>query len=227
MSTQAIELNNTQFSYPESPEHTVLNIPNWTIAEGQQVFLQGPSGSGKSTLLGILSGILSPTSGEVAVFGNRFDQMKPRQRDHFRANHIGYVFQQFNLIPYLNAIENVQLSSHFASSRTSTLSEGEIKDLLAQLNINKSEMTQQIAKLSVGQQQRVAIARAIINKPRLLIADEPTSSLDQRNRDNFMQLMMGIVHQHQLTLLCVSHDLALATYFDQVETMTALNQQDA
>lgn len=220
----SIELVGIRFHYPGRPEHTVLNIPSWSLSDGEQTFLHGPSGSGKSTLLGLLSGLLTPSAGQVIVLGQRLDKMSIRQRDRFRAAHIGYVFQQFNLIPYLNAFDNTLLATRFSKrKKTSTLNE-EIESLLSALNIAKEEWYRPTRDLSIGQQQRVAIARALINKPQLLIADEPTSSLDAANRDAFMQLLMPIVTDTHMTLLFVSHDLSLSSYFNKIESLSDINR---
>ena len=196
------------------------------MASNERVFVHGPSGGGKSTLLNLLSGILSSPCGEVSVLGERLDQMSDRQRDRFRANHIGYVFQQFNLIPYLDAVDNIQLASHFSKRKRETLLRDEIESLLSMLNVAPTDWYKPTARLSIGQQQRVAIARALINKPELLIADEPTSSLDQHNRDNFMSLLMPLAAEQKLTLLFVSHDMSLARYFDRTDALCDINQVD-
>lgn len=218
-----IDLHNVRFVYPEAPDRTVLDISRWSVSENQHVLLHGPSGGGKSTLLNLVSGMHLAMSGEVSVLGNRLDQMNNRQRDRYRANHIGYVFQQFNLIPYLDAVDNIQLASHFSLHKERAVLLGEIQALLATLNIASSDWHKPTARLSIGQQQRVAIARALINRPELLIADEPTSSLDQHNRDNFMSVLLSLVDDHKITLLFVSHDLSLAQYFDRVDALSDIN----
>ncbi|WP_086933843.1 ABC transporter ATP-binding protein [Agarilytica rhodophyticola] len=224
-----IQLHNIHFAYPETPDKQVLNIANWSVSSTEQVFVHGPSGCGKSTLLNVLSGMLKPAKGEVSILNERLDKMSQRQRDRFRANHIGYVFQQFNLIPYLDAVENIQLAHNFSQykyekSKGDGSLEGEFKELLTQLNVSAEDWHKPAAKLSIGQQQRVAIARALINKPKLLIADEPTSSLDQDNRDNFMTMLMRLVSDNNITLVFVSHDMALSQYFKRVDALLDINQ---
>ena len=214
-----IELKGVNFAHAETPEKPVLNIANWTLAAGEQVFVHGPSGSGKSTLLNLVSGLLECREGQVSVLGERLDTMNSRQRDHFRANHIGYVFQRFNLIPYLSAIDNIELAKSFSARRARHATSEETESLLHSLKIEASEWTKPASQLSTGQQQRVAIARALVNRPEILIADEPTSSLDHENRDNFMSVLMPIVAEHNMTLLFVSHDLALADYFPRVQAL--------
>ncbi|MDC9724710.1 MAG: ABC transporter ATP-binding protein [Gammaproteobacteria bacterium] len=219
-----ITLSNVSFSYPEDPKRPVLDIPSWSLSKGEQVFVHGPSGGGKSTLLNILSGLLASTEGQVTILGQRLDKMSSRQRDRFRANHIGYVFQQFNLIPYLNAVDNIRLASQFSQTKKVSLVEQEIQQLLITLNMAQKDWQTPARNLSIGQQQRIAIARALINKPQLLIADEPTSSLDKVNRDAFMTLLMSIVGDNDISLLFVSHDLSLASYFNRVDALSDINR---
>lgn len=218
-----ISLNNVCFAYPDMPHNPVLNIPNWSVESQEHLFIYGPSGVGKSTLLNLLSGVIVSTAGEVLVLGERLDKMSHRQRDRFRANHIGYVFQQFNLIPYLNAVENIQLATHFSKRQKTNLVQQDIEALLGQLNISAGDRYKPTAKLSTGQQQRVAIARALINKPEILIADEPTSSLDQENRDNFMAELMSLVDENDITLIFVSHDKSLSQYFSRIEALSDIS----
>ncbi|MDF1643258.1 MAG: ABC transporter ATP-binding protein [Pseudomonadales bacterium] len=221
----AIELMNVRFHYPEQPGQIVLNIPSWSLPGGKQVFVHGPSGGGKSTLLNLLSGLFIPNGGQVEILGKRLEQMTSRKRDKFRAKHIGYVFQQFNLIPYLNAFDNTQLANRFARQKKPA-SDDEIKQLLISLNIAEKDWYRPARSLSIGQQQRVAIARALVNKPQLLIVDEPTSSLDSTNKDAFMALLMSIVTDNNITLVFVSHDLSLARYFNRVESLSDINRLD-
>jgi putative ABC transport system ATP-binding protein len=220
----AIKLSDIRYHYAVRPQHTVLNIPSWSLNNGDQVFVHGPSGGGKSTLLGMLSGLLVPNKGQITVLGQRLDNMSNRQRDRFRAQNIGYVFQQFNLMPYLNAIDNVLLATQFSPKKHTVALKDEIKNLFNELNISDKDWNRPTRELSIGQQQRVAIARALINKPQLLIADEPTSSLDEANKDAFMQLLMPIVTENKTTLLFVSHDLSLSNYFSRVESLSDFNR---
>lgn len=219
----AIQLNDVHFAYPEAPNTDVLNIKSWSVSDQDQVFVHGPSGGGKSTLLNLLSGMLTATTGEVNVLGERLDTMNERQRDRFRANHIGYIFQQFNLIPYIDAIDNIQLAHQFANKNPQSVLVDEIKSLLSTFDITQTDWHKPVGKLSIGQQQRIAIARAMINKPQVLIADEPTSSLDQKNRDNFMSALMSLVSEHRITLLFVSHDMSLANYFSRTDALSEIN----
>jgi putative ABC transport system ATP-binding protein len=157
------------------------------------------------------------------VAGYALDKLSGRQRDQFRATQIGYVAQSFNLIPYLSAIDNIQLAHYFTKSKNQEGKDLSIETLLLELNIVKSHWHKPINQLSVGQQQRVAIARAIINRPKLLIADEPTSSLDQDNRDNFLGILMNAATSYDMTIVFVSHDLSLSHHFARIDSMSDIN----
>ena len=218
----AITIQNVQYSYPSHPKRPVLNIPSWSVSKGEKTFLYGPSGCGKSTLLSALSGLIK-TTGSLTVLGQSLTEMSTNQRDEFRAQNIGFVFQQFNLISYLSAIDNIKLAGGFGNRHRSDRIDQEIKSLLANLNIARAEWGEPANNLSIGQQQRIAIARALINKPQLLIADEPTSSLDHVNRDAFMTLLMNIVDEHKMTLLLVSHDMSLSKHFNRVVSLNEIN----
>ena len=220
-----IHLSNVRVDYPGTTHKSVLNIPQWKADNGERIFIYGPSGSGKSTFLNLISGMLSATSGSVCVMDNHLNQMKAKQRDKFRGQNIGYVFQQFNLIPYLDAFDNIRLANQFSS--TAKVHNSDITDLLTQLNVPSDNWHTPIKQLSVGQQQRIAIARALINNPKLVIADEPTSSLDPKNRDDFMSLLMSMVSSLNMTLIFVSHDMSLSHYFDRVESLDDISMNEA
>ncbi len=213
-------IRNLRFQY-DGAHAPVLDIPDWSIEPGERVFLQGPSGSGKSTLLNLLAGILLPTSGEIEVMGRRLETMSGSQRDHWRAQHIGVVFQQFNLIPYLSATDNIRLGAHFGPKHIGNEAADE---LLQALGIEQALFHAPTSRLSIGQQQRVAIARALVNRPELLIADEPTSALDAANRDAFMELLLEKTEDAGTAVVFVSHDQDLARYFSQVYSLASLNQ---
>lgn len=219
-----LEISNLMFAYPDQPELPVIDIEYWAVNHGESIFIHGPSGSGKSTLLNLLGGMLLPQKGSVSVAGHRLDAMSDSKRNQFRANHIGFVFQQFNLIPYLTPLENIELAQRFGKAKSSNQSLNEAQNLLTNLSLKPDVWHQASGKLSVGEQQRVAIARALINKPSLLIADEPTSSLDEQNKQGFISLLTSIAAQQNLTLIFVSHDQSLAQYFDRVEVFDALNK---
>lgn len=233
MENTAVAIKNLAFSYrtryqekERSGQAPLLNIPSWTVSKGERVFLHGPSGSGKSTLLNILSGLLPHKIGTVQVLGHALSSMSNSQRDHFRAQHIGYVFQQFNLIPYLSAIENIQLAQQFAKSKQTNNGKAHIHRLLNSLGLDSEQHSKPSSLLSIGQQQRVAIARALINEPEILIADEPTSSLDQANRDRFMETLNQIAQARNMTLLFISHDRSLEKHFERIDSLAQLNIQE-
>ena len=220
----ALELQNVRFCYHSSQDDLTINIEHWSVEKGERVFIHGPSGCGKSTLLNLLSGILPVSNGSLSVLGKNLEKMSNRERDRFRANHIGYVFQQFNLIPYLDAINNIRLARYFCDKNKYQDPGEEIEELLQSLNVARSDWRKPSSRLSVGQQQRIAIARAFINTPKLLIADEPTSSLDSNNRDDFMSALQSLVTKHQATLIFVSHDTTLSKNFDRKESLDNLNK---
>lgn len=221
-----VELNQVQFTWPGNQTAT-LNIPSLSIKRGEHLFIKGPSGCGKSTLLGLLTGINSATSGQVYVLGKDLSSMSGSHRDKFRADNIGYIFQQFNLLPYLSVIENVILPCQFSNSRRQQVN-GDITDhaqqLLTKLRLPEALLDKPVVELSIGQQQRVAAARALIGKPKVIIADEPTSSLDFDNRTAFIELLLEQVNQAESTLLFVSHDPTLESLFDRTINLEQINQ---
>jgi putative ABC transport system ATP-binding protein len=221
----AIAIDALQFAYGTGPQ--VLDIPSLRIARGSRVFLHGPSGCGKTTLLGILAGVLQATRGSVTVLGQDLVRLSGSQRDAFRAEHIGYVFQQFNLIPYLSAYDNIALPCRLDARRRARLGnvslDAAIRDVAAQLDIT-GLLAQQSTALSVGQQQRVAAARALLAAPELVICDEPTSSLDTDRRDAFLALLASSVARANATLLFVSHDASLGARFDTELSLPMLNR---
>jgi len=222
----SILLNNVKFSY-SSAQKNVLDIECWSVAHGNKQFIYGPSGCGKSTLLNLITGIISPSAGSISVLGESLEKMNSRQRDRFRANNIGYIFQQFNLINYLNAIENIALASQFSQTKSKANLHNKIIASLEALGVSSDDWTRPVSGLSIGQQQRIAIARAFINNPKLLIADEPTSSLDEPSRDKFLSLLTTLCEANQTTLLFVSHDTRLKHHFDIAQNFNDLNHKMA
>lgn len=227
MSGFAIELQNVEFSWPSGMR--VLEVKRLAVEPGERVFVHGPSGSGKSTLLGIVGGVLEPQVGQVQVLGASLTGLTAAQRDRFRGEQIGFIFQMFNLIPYLTVIENVLLPLRFSDGRARRLASGdtsvEAARLLKALGLSdRGISTRRVTDLSVGQQQRVAAARALIGRPPILIADEPTSSLDADMRADFLRLLMNECASHGTTLLFVSHDVALAGMFDRTVRIQDINR---
>jgi len=208
----------------------VLNIASLLINRGERVFLRGPSGSGKSTLLNLLAGVTLPQSGVLKILGQDMNVLGSAQRDHFRAHHIGFIFQMFNLIPYLSVVENVILPCRFSSKRRhKVLGQGDsLEDeairLLGHLDMADNEVLHKpVNELSVGQQQRVAAARALIGSPELVIADEPTSSLDADRRSAFIELLFRECDTANATLIFVSHDNSLQAPFQRTIEFDQLN----
>ena len=216
----AISINDLKFSWTKHST-PLLHIADWQVSEGERLFLYGRSGTGKSTLLNILSGILHTQSGSVSILGKNIAELSQNQRDRYRANNMGIIFQQFNLIPYLTVEENIRLSHTFSNT---PLSIDRIHRLLDQLEINSHLFHQKSHSLSVGQQQRVAVARALYHKPKIIIADEPTSALDSETRDRFIELLLQQSQENNSTVLFVSHDKTLANNFDATIDLQQLNQ---
>lgn len=220
-----IEINDLEFTWPKQTQPT-LTIKHLQINAGEHIFLHGPSGSGKSTLLGLLAGVNQIQQGEISILDNKMSQLSAAKRDQFRADHIGTIFQNFNLLPFLNPIENVMLGCQYSKKRKSNLTDSvkhTATTLLTALGIDAQLQTQSVAELSIGQQQRVAAARAFIGQPALIIADEPTSALDTDNREAFINTLFEQAKQYQATILFVSHDHSLAHLFDRTLSLNALN----
>lgn len=212
-----IACNHLVFQYPR--QGFGLSVPSFQLNAGQTVFLQGDSGSGKSTFLSILAGVLKPQQGEVVLMGQSLQRVSASRCDKLRVDHMGFLFQQFNLLSYLSVLENVCLPCQFSAVRRqralkehATVRQAAIS-LLNTLDL-RAWIDQPVSTLSVGQQQRVAAARALIGQPDLVIADEPTSALDESHRDQFMRLLLSLVQERSMALMFVSHDLRLAQYFD-------------
>jgi putative ABC transport system ATP-binding protein len=226
-----IRLHEVEFSWHAKANPTI-KAGNLCVEKHEHVFIKGASGSGKSTLLNIIGGIVTPQRGQVEIIEQDFCQLKELQRDSFRADHIGFIFQQFNLIPYLSILENVILPCRFSKVRRQNAIErsGTVTDeaiyLLSRL-YSRAEfgVNRNTSELSVGQQQRVAAARALIGQPQLIIADEPTSSLDYDTRQAFMDLLFDEIKLSGSTLLYVSHDPTHQHLFDRVVDMSAINSQ--
>ncbi|MCR5813937.1 MAG: ABC transporter ATP-binding protein [Desulfovibrio sp.] len=227
--TLAIALENVRFRWPGSPRDT-LDIPHFSMSRGERVFVSGPSGCGKSTLLGLIAGILSPTSGQILVQGTDLDELGSAGRDRFRGEHIGFIFQQFNLVPYLSVVENVLIPCHFSPFRRKRAEkQGANLDevaamLLQRLDLEKTLWSKPVRTLSIGQQQRVACARALIGLPELIIADEPTSALDADRRVAFLHLLLEECTSQGTALLFVSHDELLAEAFPRMVRMQDINR---
>jgi putative ABC transport system ATP-binding protein len=226
MSDAAIRIRDLGFAWAPQAARSI-DIPELDIASGQRVFLHGPSGTGKSTLLGLLGGVAVPQCGEITLLGTAITRLTGRARDRFRADHIGFLFQQFNLLPWLSAFDNVLLPCTFSArrrERAGTDPRGEAGRLLSRLDLTTDTWHRPAAELSVGQQQRVAAARALIGRPEILIADEPTSALDAERQQIFVDLLLQEAAAVGATLVFVSHDTRLAAHFDRHIALPAINR---
>lgn len=216
-----IQLTDLQFCYQQQP---LLDIAGWQVAAGERLLLTGASGSGKSTLLHLLAGLNQPDSGQLCIAGEELTRMSGRRKDRFRAQHMGFISQRLNLVPYLSALDNVLLAARLSAvtgSRKQLIKHA--TEQLLQVNLSPEIQRQKAGQLSIGQQQRVAIVRALIHEPALILADEPTSALDPHNRDVFMALLHQRCREQQTTLVMVSHDMSLAPEFSQTTALADIN----
>lgn len=225
-----VHISDLQFRWhPGRP--VILEIEHLSVARGEHLFIHGPSGSGKSSLLSLLAGVNRPQSGNLSVLGQEINRLSGPQRDRFRADHLGMVFQLFNLIPYLSLLDNVILPCHFSDLRrdralsNSPSLQDEARRLLGHLDLDDDQLLHQpVTQLSVGQQQRAAAARALIGSPELVIADEPTSALDTDRREAFLDLLFRECEQSGSTLIMVSHDRQLETLFKRQVALPEINR---
>lgn len=226
MAEPIVSISNLSFAW--TPGNEVLDISDFQLKAGERLFLRGASGSGKSTLLGIIAGVLEAGSGEVIVLGQDMATLEPAARDRLRADHLGVIFQMFNLVPYLSVIGNVTLPLRFSPKRRAAINgneDDEARRLLSRLGLtDETLLARRISDLSVGQQQRVAAARALIGGPEIVIADEPTSALDADARDQFIDLLSEEARRTGAALLFVSHDAGLATHFDRAVDLGEINR---
>lgn len=215
-----VELDGVEYRWPK--QRSGLLVAAFSMSPGERVFLRGPSGSGKSTLLNLISGTLKPQSGRLVVVGADMASLSAARRDRLRADHIGVVFQQFNLLPFLSVLGNVILPCRFSPARQVAAvnahgsPEQAARALLNALGLaSQADAGASVSELSVGEQQRVAVARALIGAPALVLADEPTSALDADAREGFMTLLLQETGRTGAAILFVSHDASLAPYFDR------------
>ena len=222
---QAIHLRDVVFGYDQKTP--VLRLDELAVEAGKRVFLYGPSGSGKTTLLGLITGVLQPQRGSCQVLGNELTAMSMGARDQLRGSQMGYIFQSFNLIPYLTVRQNVGLPCQAHARRRKHIVAGsvaqEVERLVQRLGL-EPYLDRNVTKLSTGQQQRVAIARAVIGRPSLVIADEPTSSLDSDRQQAFLELLFEVCDEARATLVFVSHDRSLMQRFDEQIALNQINQ---
>lgn len=210
-----------------------LRLAELTLDAGDTMFLHGPSGTGKSTLLNLVAGTLAKPVGVLNVCGTDLKGLSGAARDRLRANHMGIIFQQFNLLPFLSMRDNVLLPCRFSRRRAQAAQQRygspakAAEVLLARLGFGAELRNVPVAELSVGQQQRVAVARALIGAPDLVLADEPTSALDTALRDEFLDLLFAECTAARSALLFVSHDLSLAGRFGRQVSLASLAPEGA
>jgi putative ABC transport system ATP-binding protein len=211
MAAPVIELSDVRksFAVPGGERLDVLDVPAFALGEGEHCALEGQSGSGKSTLLNVIAGIMRPDAGRVVVDGRDLTRLDEGRRDRIRADKLGLVFQQFNLLPGFTALENVLVAMTFASGRPDRR---RATDLLASVGLAQ-RLHHKPAQLSTGQQQRVAVARALANRPRAVLADEPTASIDAAHQQQVIDLLRNTCSEQGVALLVVTHAPEVATQF--------------
>ncbi len=216
-----ISIRNLTVEYRAGAEpFLALDVPNWEVGDEEQVAISGPSGSGKSTLLNVVAGLLAPTSGSVVVCGTELSDLGEAERDRFRAAHVSYIFQTFNLLQGYTAIENVLVGAAFSHGGVNRT---QARELLAKVGLAHREHYYP-SKLSIGEQQRVAIARALARKPKLILADEPTGSLDPKHAAGVVELLREACREHRCALVVVSHEMKIAEAFDRRVDFMTLNR---
>lgn len=220
----SLELKNVTKSYrePGGGVLPVLQIEKFSLQQGEQVALLGPSGGGKSTLLNVISGISTADSGEIRIGGIDLAKLPEPARDRFRAERIGFVFQTFHLLPAFTALENVLLGMSFSGK----VNRQYARELLQRVGLG-ARLQHKPAQLSVGEQQRVSVARALANRPVLMLADEPTASVDPANQEVILQLLQETCREHNVTLLLVTHAQEVSRRFERVEQLDQFNRRKA
>ena len=216
-----LQISQLRKSYPgpDGARTAIVDVPAFAVAAGEQVGVRGESGSGKTTFLNLIAGILVPDSGEIVVDGVRVSDLGESQRDRLRAEKLGYIFQTFNLLQGLTVLENVRLGMAFGGSAN----RGHAEEMLRRVGLAE-RMHHFPRQLSTGQQQRVAVARALSNRPKLVLADEPTGNLDRRRAAEALALIREVCREHNAALLLVSHDPDVLRVFDRVEDFAKLNR---
>ena len=207
------------FRSPDGDDQLIVDVPSFNVDAGQQVAIAGTSGSGKTTFLNIIAGLLAPTSGEVVWDGEVVSSLGEAKRDAWRARELGYVFQTFNLLGGYTALENVTLGMMFGPGPDREFASA----LLERLGLS-DRMGHRPAQLSIGQQQRVALARALANRPRLVLADEPTGNLDPRYALEALGLLRDLCREQGAALICVSHDPRVLDDFGDALDFATLNR---
>lgn len=204
----------------DGPSLKVLDLPSYQIDAGEQVVLLGPSGCGKTTTLHVIAGVIAPDSGRVIVDGLDLTTFSQPGRDRVRANKLGYVFQTFNLLKGFTALENVILGMTFSNRK---FDRHRATDLLEQVGLGH-RLHHKPSKMSVGEQQRTAVARALANRPKLILADEPTANVDPANQQVVVDLLRESCRRENIALLLVTHNMEVADQFDRVDDLAKLNR---
>ncbi len=219
-----LDVTNLQKSFvsPDGERTMIVDVPTFQLAEGEQVAVRGASGSGKTTFLNLIAGILQADTGKIVVAGQEMTKLSEGGRDRARAKTIGYVFQNFNLLQGYTALENVMLGMLFGTG----VDAKHARNLLERVGLSH-RMNYRPSQLSIGQQQRVAVARALANRPKLVLADEPTGNLDQRHAGEALALIREVCRESGAALLLVSHDPAILALFDRSEDLADLNRAAA
>ena len=227
-STTAIRAVDLSFAWPkQKPLYTDVSFE---LYPGQKLLITGPSGCGKSTLLNLLAGVVEPSSGSIWIHQENIHGLSASAKDQLRGEQMGFIFQQFNLLPYLSVRDNILLPAHlFAKRKAAALTQyGSLDHALRyymnHLGLSADLENQAAHRLSIGQQQRVAAARAFMGKPSIVIADEPTSALDEANQTQLLKLFFALANEQQTALLMVSHDPRLSPYFDRQLQLAEMGQ---
>ena len=217
MDDSIVKIESLRFQWSKNNNFKIF-VPKLEVGRGKKVLFLGESGSCKTTLLSLICGFLEPLSGSISINDKIISDLTSTNKDAYRSDNIGIIFQQFNLLPYANVIDNIILPLYFSKQRSKKVENktNAAMTLCDQLRLPESILNQKASNLSVGQQQRVAVARALIGSPSIIVADEPTSSLDTEAQELFLDLMFDQISKNSSTLLMVSHDKSLTNYFDQV-----------
>ena len=231
MTVAALELQNIEFSWPQQAK-PLFAIAELTLQQGETLFIGGPSGCGKTSLLSLITGIQVAQHGTCRVLGTTMNQLSPSDRDLFRGEHLGLIFQQFNLLPFLTVQENIELPSKLFDRRFKKSTElfgsvqAHVDRLCDALHLEPALRHRRANLLSVGEQQRVAAARALLGCPSLIVADEPTSALDEDNKIDFLNLLLSTANAQKTSVITVSHDMRIASNFDRVFLMPRQESQN-
>lgn len=222
MSLLSVNHLKKSFVSPSGENIDIVDVDNFTLASSEFCGMRGESGSGKTTFLHLLAGILSPDDGSIQIDGKNLQILSSSAKDRLRAGTVGYVFQSFNLLQGFSCIENLKLAMSFCSNYDESYAEG----LLEKVGL-AHRLSYKPSQLSIGQQQRVALARALVNKPKLVLADEPTGNLDSKNANNAINLLCELCQETDTALLVVSHDERVVSNFERQIDWNEINNPDS